>query len=433
MRPTPRLLLLLAGGLPVALAPGLIAPGLYRVWLVALGALALAALVDAGLSPRRKRLRVAADVPPQLYVGEPDPLALTLSAPGWPWPLRVNVRVDLPALLAPQSPQAVQVPGRAEFALVPRRRGRAPLGDVTLTWRGPLGLLERVADHPLDRAPPIVPDVRAVRRAALRLSMNREFLAGLKTSRNVGDGSEFDQLREFVPGLDPRHMEWRASARHRKLLCREHRDERNHQIILAFDTGHLMGEPVDGIPKLDHAINASLLLAFYSLKAGDRVGMFGFDDGVRLQVDPTGGVAAFERLQRHTADLAYGEAETNFTLGLTHLATRLRRRSLVVVLTDFVDTTTALLMQENLQRLARRHVVVFVSIRDPGLLAHLRAQPRGALDLHRAVVAQDLLAERERVIRTLGRAGIFCIDAPPHAISADLLNRHLDIKRRELI
>ncbi|MEZ4467901.1 MAG: DUF58 domain-containing protein [bacterium] len=262
---------------------------------------------------------------------------------------------------------------------------------------------------------------------------SQDLLVGLKAERFVGEGSEFDSLTEYREGLDHRAIDWKASARHRKLLVRKFRAERNHQVVLAFDTGHLMGEPAGGIPKLDTAINAGLLLALYSLRAGDRVGLFAFDEQVQAYVEPTGGVQAIHLLQQRASTLTYSRHETNFTLGLTHLASRLRRRSLVVVLTDFVDTVTAELMLENLGRLARRHVVIFVSLRDPEMQQIIGTEPRGLLDVHRAVVAWDLVRERETVVRRLQRKGVFCVDAAPERVGVGLLNRYLDIKRRELI
>ena len=118
-----------------------------------------------------------------------------------------------------------------------------------------------------------------------------------------------------MPGLDSRFIDWKHSARHRKLLCKEFRTERNHPIVLAFDTGHLMIEPVDGLPRLDHAINAGLLLAWVSLQGGDLVGLFGFDEMLRQYQQPRRGVSNFSHLLRATARLDYHHTETNFTLG----------------------------------------------------------------------------------------------------------------------
>jgi uncharacterized protein (DUF58 family) len=288
-------------------------------------------------------------------------------------------------------------------------------------------------DAALDVVIPVLPNARAVRGAALRFFSSRQFLSGLKIERHLGDGSEFEALREHRAGFDGRAIDWKASARHHKLLSREFRAERNHAVVMAVDTGHLMGEPLLGIPKLDHAINASLLLAYVALKTGDRVGLFAFDDGVRLYAEPVGGVQSFGRLLHHTAGLAYSAAETNFTLSLLELGQRLRRRSLVVVLTDFVDTVTAELMVENLTRLGRGHLVLFVALRDLAIDGLIAAEPRDLDVLSRAVTAHDLARERDVVIGRLRRHGVHCLDGPPSAISTQLINRYLDVKRRELV
>jgi uncharacterized protein (DUF58 family) len=154
---------------------------------------------------------------------------------------------------------------------------------------------------------------------------------------------------------------------------------------------------------------------------------------VRVFSEPAAGMGAFNRLQRLTADLEYGKAETNFTLGLANLATRLRRRSLIVLLTEFVDSITAELMLENVVRLSTKHLVVFVALRDPSLGAIESAPPGSLADLHRAVVAGDFARERETVLGRLRRMGVHCLDVPPERLSMSLLNRYLDIVRRELI
>src|SRR3984885_15563339 len=100
-------------------------------------------------------------------------------------------------------------------------------------------------------------------------------------------------------------MDGKPSARHNKLVCKECPTERNHQVIMAFDTGYLMLEPVDGLTRLDHAINAGLVLAWVSLQGGDLVGTYGFDARVRHYMAPLRGVSGFGRIQLATAELDY--------------------------------------------------------------------------------------------------------------------------------
>ena len=215
------------------------------------------------------------------------------------------------------------------------------------------------------------------------------------------------------------------------MICKEFETERNHQIILAIDTGHLMSEPVDGVPKLDHAINAGLLLGYVSTRMGDRVGLFGFDTRVQAYLSPVAGTRGFQLLQRRSAELAYSEGETNFTLGLADLTSRLNRRSLIIVLTDYFDTTTAEMMLESLGRLARRHLVIFVALKDPALYSPAGQAPESADDMARSVIAADIAQDRQVVLEKLHRLGVLCIDARAEEISVKLVNEYLSVKQRD--
>jgi uncharacterized protein (DUF58 family) len=433
--PTPRAVLVAAAGFPLALLPSLAHPRLWGLWLVAFGLTLLAVGVDALLAVPPDLLAAEVRVPETLAVGERGAATIVLRAPRAL--RRVEVLLDLHRDLAPQPPASVALrrdaPAEVAVPLEARRRGRPTVDALWCRWTGPLGLAGRRRRVLVGRAVAVVPNLKAVRAAAFRYFGTRELTAGVQVERFVGDGSEFDTLAEYVPGLDPRAISWKASARHRELLVQEFRAERNHQVVLALDTGHLMAEPLGGVPRLDHAVSSALLLAYVSLRLGDRVGIFGFDRAARAWAEPQGGLGAFPRLQAVSAGLDYSTDETNFTLGLTELSTRLRRRSLVVVFTDFVDTVSAELMIENLSRLARRQLVVFVALRDPALDTVALERPRRLGDVYRSVVASDLVRERERVLARLRRMGIACVDAPPGGISSRLVNRYLDIKRRERI
>jgi uncharacterized protein (DUF58 family) len=436
IHPTPRAIVLALAGFPVALLPALVHPRAVGPWLalLVLGALALG--LDALLALAPARLAVEVEPPGTLAVGQEGRLAVRLRA-GRRAPRWVEVRCELAPEFDPPPPSRIPLDGagRGELAvpLVARRRGELAIDELWLRWTGPLGLAARMKRVHAGRTVVVVPDLRPVRAAAFRYFGAHELEAGIQVERFVGDGSEFDALREFVPGLDPRAIDWKASARHRKLLSRDFRAERNHQVVLAVDSGHLMSEPLAGVTRLDHAVSAALLLGYVSLRVGDRVGLFGFDEAPRAWAEPQGGLAAFRRLQAVSSRLAGSTAETNFTLGLAELSSRLRRRSLVVVFTEFVDTVTAELMVESLARLARRQLVVFVALRDPALERAALARPARLGDVFRSVVSADLVRERDRVLARLRRVGVLCVDAVPAAVSAELVSRYLEVKRREMV
>ncbi|MEN0064553.1 MAG: DUF58 domain-containing protein [Myxococcota bacterium] len=426
LHPTPRTLVVILATTVVALLPALIDERTWPVWTVCVALVSLFVGIDAVLVPGRRQLRLEADWPRQFYVGSRHDITLTVHGLS---DANAVVRVEH----SEEASSTVVEASSVDVRIVPERRGELQVWRVWLRHGGPLGLVRRVTSFPVDEAIPILPDVPKVQAQALQFFGGRDGQSGLKVERFAGDGSEFDALREFMPGMDRRTIDWKASARHTKLLAREFRAERNHQIILAVDTGRLMAEPIEGVPRLDHAVHAALLLAWVSLRHGDRAGLFTFADRPDRFVPPRPGMRALASFVDQAARLDYSDAETNFTLGLTTLMSRLSRRSLVVVLTDFVDTVTAELMVENLARVARRHLTMFVSLRDPRLDAIATAPLHDFADVDRSLVAESFLAERALVNGRLDKLGVLCVDASPAIVGPTLVNRYLDIARRERI
>lgn len=436
IQPTRRAIVLVAAAVPLSLAIAALDAGLWPVGLAYL----LLVLAMIGLDALRAlppgRLSVAVRPIDSLFIGEMAALNISV-ATDWPvLPAAVEAHLDTGTIVE-SSPisRARFWPERAvsfDIPLRPVRRGLAQIEALWLRWRGAFGLVERHYRMAMGVNVHVLPSIRGARGAALRFAAIDAVL-GVKAQRELGTGTEFDALRDYMPGLDRRTIDWKHSARHNRLVSKEFRTERNHQIIFAFDTGHLMQEPLAGMPKLDHAINAGLLLAYVSLKAGDRVGLLAFDAQVDRYLEPAGGVQSFGRLRRQVAEIEYAAVETNFTLGLTDLMGRLNRRSLIILMTEFVDTVTAELMVENVARLAQRHMVLFVTLEDPQVEAMIEKPPRVFREVAESVSADDMRRDRLVVLERLRRLGVHCIETPHERIGTDLLNHYLEIKRRGLI
>jgi uncharacterized protein (DUF58 family) len=436
IRPTRRAVFLVAAAPVLALAIIAVAGGLWPVAIAYLAAVLLAILVDGLRGMPGRSLTVSMRPRETAYIGDAKAMEIDLVTSWRAPPLAIEAKCDHdPIFIMPTLVRAGFAPRQAirlSFPMSTRRRGSGELTALWLRWQGPFGLTVRQRRIALARRIRILPNIAAIRAMALRLN-SRNALYGAKSVLQLGDGSEFDALRDYTPGLDRRTVDWKHSARHRRLVSKEFRAERNHQIILAFDTGYLMREPLAGIPKIDHAINAGLLLGYTSLKGGDRVGLFGFDARPRRYAAPLGGPQQFARLQRLAADLDYAAEETNFTLGLADLMSRLSRRSLIILMTEFIDTVTAELMLDNVARLSQRHLVLFVSLQDPDLDATIDARPQSFAGVARSVVADELRRDRLIVFERLRRLGVSCLEAPHQNVGADLINRYLAIKQRESI
>lgn len=325
---------------------------------------------------------------------------------------------------------------RTEIArtIVPGRRGKFELGPILILWRSQLGLLNlRAAIASTGTVVVLPPASMPQRRSGLtRRSVFDEL--GIKPRPLRGEGSEFESLREYVTGDDPRHIDWRASARHTRLQVRQYQSERRHTVMIAIDTGRLMGAYVDGTSKLDHAINCASALARASIGYGDRVGFLAFDSMLRLFMRPRSGSAGVGALVEATSPLKPASSEPDYRILAETLARYQKKRALIVVLTDFVEGGAARSMEDYLAGLARRHCVMLVAMRDRILREADRREPAIPRDrLYRRLALQDLAAERETVLARIGRFGAQVLDLDPTQITAPVLNRYLAIRDAALI
>ncbi len=435
--PTSRAIVLACLAAPLSLLLATMAAG--NLWAIgaawALGVCALV-VIDGVLAPAPGRMRVHVAIPSMAPIGAgPIEADLKFDYPGR-GPGHAEAAIETNHVLQqPATAQRVKFEngrGEAHVSVTLLRRGEGSVENLHCRWMGPLGLAWRQLIAPTAKRVAVTPDLDAVEREA-KLLFSRTMTHGIKPLRDRGDGSEFDALTEFQPGMDHRLVEWKQSARHVRLLAKEVRAERNHQLVFAIDTGRAMCEPIAGVARLDWSINASLMLAYVALKLGDRVSFFGFDSRPHLTTGFASGTRSFTLLQAQTAKLDYSTDESNYTLSLTALAERLQRRSMVIVFTDFTDTVNAELMVENIMRLARRHLIVFVTFADEELETLRDAEPRSADDVARAVIAQRLLQERGIVLARLRRLGVHIVDAPVRQLGQALVRAYDTLRRQERV
>lgn len=434
--PSSRAILLMLIGVPVMVFIAVLRPQLWSLsggWIFAVGGLMLA---DAALAARLRAFEWQIDAPSLLYIQSSEDVAVRVRFSSGPLPAALLLRVETGPILEPVATRRlrgwVERTHETSITLTPRRRGTAQLTELWARWSGPLGLVRKRVRKTLDIEIPVTPNTRWVKEEAVRL-YTRDAAFGIKAQIEKGEGSEFDALREFTTGMDRRAIDWKHSARHRMLLAKEFRTERNHNIVFAFDTGRLMSEPLGGVPKLDRAINAALLLAYVSLRSGDKAQFYSFDARPGVTSGQLTGTRGYPVLQSVAAQMDYSTAESNFTLALSELAGKLDRRSLVILFTDFVDTISAELMLDNVRRLTDRHLVVFASFEDELLGRFVESAPDTPEDVARAVIADTLLQERETVFLKLQRLGVQVIETRPDRFGSELVSRYLQIKRREMI
>lgn len=431
--PTARAAWLTALAAPLAIVIAAAAPGAWVVAPAAGVALLVLVLLDGLIAGRLADWKLQA--PQDTEVGEPLTMNVLAEFAGRASRSSPEVAVAFDPRLGSAGTATIALDYDPETAswqgsamLTPNRRGTAQITKLWLRWAGPLGLGARQVHRETGNSVRIWPNLAPVRSPELQNYL-RDAQFGLIARRIRGAGTQFEALSEYEAGMDRRRIDWKASARHTRLYARENESERNNQIVFAFDCGQAMCEPVDGLPRIDRAVTAALTASYVALKGGDRVALFGFAQRPEVITPFVADSRAFVRLQSAAAALDYHAEEPNFTFALATLTERLKRRSLVILFSDFTDPTAAEMMIESVGRLVKKHLVLFVTIEDSEIAALTNAQPDSLDNLAMAVSADTLARQRALVLQRLRQMGVDIIEAPWDQIGYRLIDSYLNIKR----
>jgi uncharacterized protein (DUF58 family) len=433
-------LLYAAGGWVVAAGLAVVAPVLWpAIWLAGLLLVAVA-LADGRRLLSLSEVRLARNTPERLEVGREATIEIALHNSG-PGSVALDVLDELPVDLIEPDPRFEDIrlaPGERrvlDYRVEPRVRGDRSLGPLVALLRSPLGLLRRRLSVGRGETLRVHPSTgRFLRPEALS---PRQVLAslGVKPARQRGEGMDFESLREYVPGDDPRRIDWRATARRGRLVTRLYQHERNHTVMVAVDASRLMGGRAGsgGRSKLDAAVDCSLGLAYAALYAGDRAGLTVFDHESRLYLEPRAHRADLGAFVEALAPVQSRLVEADYRLLARTLLARRLKRALVVILTDFAEADTASMIAP-LSLLARRHRVLLVALRDRSFDV-LRADRAGAefsdTTMYRNIVLDDLLRDREETLARLRQQGLHTLDLVSEEVTASVLNRYLALRYAE--
>jgi uncharacterized protein (DUF58 family) len=411
--PTPR-----AAGALAAVALAALALGAAAAVLLAL-ALVGAFAADARAARRPSGARRT--VPAIVARGVPAALAVT-AADGESRALRVRQARPPELEIEPQ-----ESAGGLQAKLVARRRGRVVLPAATVRVAGPLGLA--TYDHAAGEEVELVvyPDLPAARRLALAVRSGRFRDAGHRSRGQLGLGTEFESIRDYLPDDDVRQINWPATARAGRPMSNQYRIEQDRDVICVVDCGRLMAAPLSaGTTRLDAAVDAATAVGLVADELGDRCGTLAFDAVVRRSLAPRrrGGDA----LVRALFDLQPAAVDSDYELAFRSVASS--KRALVIVFTDLVEEIAARSLVMAVPVLASRHEVVVAGVVDPDLDAILRAQPERELDVLRAAATLDVLAARERAASRVRGAGAVVLETSPPALGQACVAAYLRAKSR---
>ncbi|MFI9361815.1 DUF58 domain-containing protein [Kitasatospora sp. NPDC053057] len=417
-----------------ALFVGLLLPSWAGIGAVT-GAVLLAVLADLVLAAPVRSLRIVRGGATTVRLGDTASVELTVTNTSGR-PLRALIRdawapsAWRPGTAETSSRHTLAVPGgerrRAVSVLTPSRRGDHHAHRVTVRSLGPLGLAGRQGSHHVPWTVRALPPFHSRKHLPSRLARLRE-LDGRTSVLTRGQGTEFDSLREYLPGDDVRSIDWRASARRHTVAVRTWRPERDRHILVVLDTGRTSAGRVGDAPRLDAALDAALLLTALATRAGDRVDLLAHDARKRAAVI---GSSPSEILPAFTNAMALLEPALHETDMRSLVSTALKmapHRSLIVLLTGLDAAPVEDGLRPLLPLLTKRHEVVLASVADPHL--DVLAAGRGTVEaVYGAAAAEQTRADRRHTADRLTRHGVTVLDAPPAQIAPALADTYLALK-----
>lgn len=400
-------------------------------WLLLALALLLA---DWRLAGRVSRFELRREHDNRLSLGAANPVRLHLrNAAARPATFRVRdeppieFELDQRVLEGRATPRANW---SGTYYVRPVRRGDYRFGDINLRWLGPAGLVQRQGRLPCSSPVKVYPNLLGVRRYDLLLRRNRLQELGLRHSRQFGEGTEFERLREYLPDDGFRRINWKATARRNRPITAEFQPERSQNVMLVLDIGRMMQTPVARIAKLDVVINAALMLAYVATGRGDKVGLMTFAEEVYHFARPRQGRGQFYRLLERLYAVEAVAVEPDYARAFSYLAHAQRKRALIVTFTDLSGGVSMRDLLGQVRLLARRSLPLVVTISDPDVHAMARMVPGSSLEVYQRAAAQELLEDRALALETLRREGVLTLDVPADQLSVAVINRYLELKGR---
>ncbi|MEL7497084.1 MAG: DUF58 domain-containing protein [Planctomycetota bacterium] len=364
----------------------------------------------------------------------------------------IAVRDDLPASFEAQPDYfATTISGvsRTQFTydIVCHQRGQAKLKCVHLIVRSPLGLWRGFFQTPVESTVNVYPDMQQITEYDLLARTNRLNLLGVRKSRKIGQDNEFERLRDYTNDDNFKHIDWRSTARRRKLTVREFQANQSQRIIFMVDCGRMMTGTCGDLSLLDHSVNAMLMLSYVALRQGDSVGMISFSNKVHNYTPPKSGVNHINRLLHASYNLDAEHVESRYDDAFMYLRTHCLRRALVIMITNVIDDINAVQIKQYLKMLAGRHLPMGVLLRDRDIYnaidefetldgggqTAIGTAVSNQTTLYQAAAAANVLTWRHQVIRDLQHAGVLAVDVFPENLTAQLVNQYLEIKARHLL
>ena len=420
----------------------ILATGFWWSWLFTVGQVllvlfALAVIADIAMLWHCRGISASRQCSDRFSCGDDNEVALNIES-GYPFAIDINVIDEVPHIFQRRDinfAHHLQPRGacRITYLLRPTRRGVYGFGRIRVFASTVIGLVQRrfTCDQPIDVK--VYPSYLMLNRYELLAMSNNLTELGIKRIRRAGNNTEFEQIKDYVQGDEYRNINWMASARRNQLMVNVYQDERSQQIFNLIDKGRVMQQAFKGMTLLDYAINASLVLSYVAVRKDDKAGLMTFnedlDEFLQAAKSSTQMQNILETLYAQETDFG----ETDYSALLINVNRLIRKRSLLVLYTNFTGLNSLQRQLPYLRQLNQRHRLLVVFFADEELSEFIDQKPLDSEEYYQQIIAEKISREKQLIVTTLQQQGILSLLTTPDRLSINVINRYLEIKSRQMI
>jgi uncharacterized protein (DUF58 family) len=433
--PTSRLVRLLAYGAPLWIVVALF-PGGFLIGILYLPVLVCLCVWDLVLLPHAQAVRVTRELPQRFALDAVQAIGLTIQNTSDCW-LTVHVRDELPVALAQVIPLSACTLGPKQTAHVryqvqSLRRGRYCFGNTVLRIEHGLALLQRQIHLPVHDEIKVYPDFVHIHDYALLARIAERDEAVRRPRQLRGRGMDFESLRPYSPGEDLRAVDWKASARRGTLISRNLQVEKGQQVAVLVDAGRLMTESIGKFSRFEYALNATVMLSYVVQQRGDSMAVATFSNRIESFLPPTRGPRLVSQVLESLYAVEPRMLESDYWQVVATMLGRLKRRSLVVMLTDVLDVAGSAGLMHNLVRATAKHLVLCVVLDEPRLAQMAEALPHDVAGTYIKAAAAQVQIQRQLALEYMRSQGTLVLATDPAHFSVHLVRRYLEIRQGDL-
>ena len=317
-----------------------------------------------------------------------------------------------------------------ELKIFAKRRGLFEINNVYIKGKSLFGFIYFFVKISHKKTFRVIPLISRLNENFKIVQKQIKLNESIQKTNVVGDGLDFEMLRDYIKGDDINKIDWKATARRVKPITRVFRMENSLDIAIMLDCGRIMSTEVDGMSLLDYAINSSIILSYSAVFGGDKVSLLCFGEDIIKYIPPTKNKKDIKNLSVALSGLEYQYVESNYQTAFGFIKNKLSKRSLVIIFTDIIDDSNIKIYHKYLSILSKKHIVLLILLKDKELFEIADTNPSKRLNIFTKTATYDMILRRDKTIHNLKRLGVDVLDLFPEEINPSLLSKYVEIKNR---